>query len=101
MKATFQGITIAQSNTTVEVDGIWYFPKTSVNHELLANSEMTTFCPEKGRASYFHIRLQDAEAQNSVFVYQEAEKGFSHIRGWYGFWPQPGHGPEGLTITME
>ena len=85
----FQGVTVAESNTTVEVDGIWYFPRTSVNHEYLANSELTSFCPEKGQASYFHIRVEDGEAPNSVFVYPEADQAFGHIRGWYGFWRQP------------
>ena len=98
MRAVFQGVTVAESNTTVEVDGIWYFPKTSVNHEYLANSERTSFCPQRGHASYFHIRVNDSESLNSVFVYPDAAQSFGHIRGWYGFWMAPDAAQDALTI---
>ena len=99
MKATFQGMTVAHSDKTVEVDGIRYFPAASVDKKFLEPSEMTTFCPAKGRATYFHLHHADERTMNAVFVYPEANAAYQHIRGWYGFWVQPNAKPGDLAIT--
>ena len=99
MKATFQGVTVAECADTIEVDGIQYFPKSAVQHQYLEPSDMTTFCPDKGRATYFNLKVGSAEALNSVFVYATACDGYEHIRGWYGFWPKPSPAPGELTVS--
>ena len=101
MKATFRGTTVAQSTNTVQVDGIHYFPAASVKTAFLEASDMTTFCPSKGRASYYHLSVDDQRALNAVFVYPEPEKSFDHIRGWYGFWVQPDVKPGDLVVEDD
>ena len=44
-KATWNGVVIAESNDTVEVEGNHYFPPDSVNSEYLKASETKTICP--------------------------------------------------------
>lgn len=45
MKATWNGVTIAQSDDTVEVEGNRYFPLNSVAEGVLVPSEKQTQCP--------------------------------------------------------
>ena len=45
MKAIFNGITIAQSDDTIVVEGNHYFPLESVDPDVLRTSRMKSLCP--------------------------------------------------------
>ena len=55
MKAVWEGEAIAESDSTVVVEGNQYFPPESVRKEYLKPSSTTTVCPWKGTASYYHV----------------------------------------------
>ena len=52
MKAVYQGVTVAESDATIVVEGNHYFPADSLNHDHLREANHTTFCGWKGTANF-------------------------------------------------
>ena len=50
MKASWNGVTIAESNDIVTVEGNAYFPASAVAKGVLKPSSHTSMCPWKGTA---------------------------------------------------
>jgi len=55
MKATWNGVTIAESDDTVLVEGNHYFPMSSLNRDFVTFSNHKTTCPWKGTANYYSL----------------------------------------------
>ena len=48
-----------------------YLPRAEIDMTPLERSDHTTWCPYKGEASYFHLRLEDgALIENAVWTYE-------------------------------
>jgi len=60
MKAVFNGVTIADSDDTIVVEGNHYFPPDSVRWEHLSPSRARSVCPWKGLSSYYHVHARTA-----------------------------------------
>ena len=52
MKAIWNNAVIADSPTTVVLEGNHYFPESSLNRDYVTFSNHRTSCPWKGQASY-------------------------------------------------
>ena len=50
MKATWNGVTLAESDDTVVVEGNHYFPEASLNRDYTTFSNHRSGCPWKGQA---------------------------------------------------
>lgn len=70
MRALLHGVTLADSDTTVVVEGNHYFPPASVRWEHLQPSETTTRCPWKGKATWFHARTADNDVDDAAWTYR-------------------------------
>lgn len=47
-----------------------YLPPTSIQDwGLLSKSDTTTFCPYKGQANYYNVKVGDAEVKDAVWYY--------------------------------
>ena len=92
MKATWNGQTIAESGTTVVVEGNHYFPRESVKTEYLAESATHSTCPWKGEASYFSLKVGGQENRDAAWYYPEPKAAASNIAGRVAFW-------KGVRIT--
>ncbi len=55
--ATWNGMTIAQSDDTVMVEGNHYFPVESLASEFFEESRTTTVCGWKGTANYYTLNV--------------------------------------------
>src|ERR687898_66292 len=55
MRAIWNGTVLAESDQTVVVEGRHYFPPDSVHWEHFEESDKSTTCPWKGRASYYSV----------------------------------------------
>jgi len=86
MKAIWQGITIADSNHTIVVEGNHYFPPDSVNMEYLVPSKTTTVCPWKGVASYYSIKVGGKLNKDACWYYPDTKNAAKNIRGYLAFW---------------
>lgn len=48
-----------------------YLPRAEIDMTRLERSDHTTWCPYKGEASYFHLRLKDgSRIENAVWTYE-------------------------------
>lgn len=86
MKAIFNGITIAESNDTIEIERNHYFPTESVNHDYLEDSLERTVCPWKGIASYYSVVVDGEKAKDAAWVYNDPKSQAQNIKGYIAFW---------------
>ena len=86
VKATWNGVTIAQSDDTVVVEGNHYFPRASVNAGLLLDSPTTSVCSWKGVAHYHSIVAGGAENPDAAWYYPEPKAAAGQIIDRIAFW---------------
>ena len=90
MKAHWKGVTIAESNDTLVVEGNHYFPLSAVNMKYLQPSATTTLCPWKGTAHYYMINVAGELNADAAWYYPETKEAAKNIQGRVAFW----HGVE-------
>lgn len=66
---------------------IVYVPREDVLVRLGERSELQTFCPFKGTASYQDLLLEDERVENAVWAYENPLPESEGIRGHVGFMP--------------
>jgi uncharacterized protein (DUF427 family) len=86
MKAIWNGVTIAESDDTVVVEGNHYFPASAVDAAHLRASGTHTTCPWKGVASYYDVVVGDAVNKDAAWYYPEPSEAAKEIRGRIAFW---------------
>jgi uncharacterized protein (DUF427 family) len=86
MKATWNGIVIAQSDRTEVVEGNHYFPPDSVKSEFLRPSDTRTTCPWKGDASYYDVVVGDEVNKDAAWYYPEPKEAANQIKNHVAFW---------------
>ena len=86
MKAIWNGVTLAESDETIVVEGDHYFPPDAVNDEYLSKTRMRSVCPWKGVASYYSI---DTGGENNLYAawsYRRPWPWIRKIRDHIAFW---------------
>lgn len=86
IKAIWNNTEIAASDATVVVESNHYFPAEDVNADYLEASDMTTHCPWKGDASYYHVVVDGQRNENAAWYYPEPKSAAENIRGRVAFW---------------
>jgi uncharacterized protein (DUF427 family) len=86
VRAVWNGAVIAESDATVKVEGNHYFPKASVRTEFLEDSGHSTYCPWKGEASYYSLRVDGARNENAAWYYADPSSEAARIRDHVAFW---------------
>jgi uncharacterized protein (DUF427 family) len=84
--AVWNGATIAESNSTVVVEGNHYFPPDSVHKEFLRQSSTTSRCPWKGTAEYYSLTVDGKTNQDAAWYYAEPTAAAANIKGYVAFW---------------
>ncbi len=92
MKATWNGVTIAESDKTVVVEGNHYFPPDSVNRTAVRPSDTHTVCPWKGTASYLTVVAGGQDNPDAAWFYPDPKAEARHIAGYVAFW-------RGVTVS--
>jgi len=64
-----------------------YFPREDVEMAFLSRSEHSTYCPYKGQASYYSIRMDGRLAENAVWTYEAPYPAMETIRDLLAFYP--------------
>ena len=85
-KATWQGVVLAQSNETIEIEGNQYFPPDSVNRQYLEVSTTHSTCPWKGLASYYHVIVDNERNTDAAWYYPDPKEAAAQIKGYVAFW---------------
>ena len=92
MKATWNNVTLAESDDIVTVEGNAYFPAASLNQDLLRPSSHTSHCPWKGDARYYTLEIDGVRNENAVWYYPEPKEAAANIRDRVAFW-------KGVTVS--
>ena len=86
MKATWNGVVIAESDNTEVVEGNHYFPPDAINASYFKPSSFRTTCPWKGEAHYYHVEVGDAVNENAAWFYPAPSPAAAAIKDHVAFW---------------
>jgi uncharacterized protein (DUF427 family) len=86
VKATWNGVTLAESDQTVVVENNHYFPLDAVAEGVLQPSATKTVCPWKGTASYYSVLAGGAENKDAAWFYADPKSAAANIKGRVAFW---------------
>ena len=92
MKAIWNGAVIAESDDTVVIENNHYFPMDAVDPGVLVGSTHSSFCPWKGTASYYSIRVNGETNDNAAWYYAAPKDAAKEITGRVAFW-------KGIEVT--
>ncbi|HEY7068433.1 MAG TPA: DUF427 domain-containing protein [Chloroflexota bacterium] len=65
---------------------VYYFPQADVRMDLLTPTDHHTYCPYKGDASYWTIKVGDKVLENSAWGYLDPLEGSEAIKGYVAFY---------------
>jgi len=86
MRATWKGVTLAESDETVVVEGNHYFPAESIVREHFTPSDSSSHCPWKGDASYYDVRVDGEVNADAAWYYPAPYDAAEQIRDHVAFW---------------
>ena len=84
--ANWNGVEIARSDDTVVVEGNHYFPRASVNPDVLKPSTTSSVCPWKGTASYHSLVVDGKENKDAAWFYSDPKSAAAEIKDRIAFW---------------
>ncbi|BCS28365.1 DUF427 domain-containing protein [Aspergillus puulaauensis] len=77
---------IAETDSWETVEGNIYFPESSIkDRSILQSSDLSTFCPWKGYASYWSIVVDGKTNENAVWYYKEPYDAAINIKDHVAF----------------
>ncbi len=85
MKAIWNGVTVAESDDTVVLEGNHYFPESSLKREYVTFSNHRTSCVWKGQAYYHSLLVQGEMNPDAVWYYPEPSEAAAEIKGRVAF----------------
>jgi uncharacterized protein (DUF427 family) len=86
MKAIWKGVTLAESDKTIVVEGNHYFPPDSIEKKYFKESTTHTTCPWKGLASYYNIEIDGNINQDAAWYYPRPKDAAQNIQNYVAFW---------------
>ena len=86
MKAIWNDVVIAESNSTVIVEGNHYFPNDSIKPEYFQESDFTSYCGWKGMANYYSIIINGKTNKDCAWYYADPSDEAKEIKGMVAFW---------------
>lgn len=85
-KAVWKGVTLAESDRCVTVEGNAYFPPESVCAEYFKPSSKQTSCFWKGTAHYYDIEVNGETNPAAAWYYPEPKQAAEQIKDYVAFW---------------
>ena len=91
VKVVFNGVTVADTRRALVVretrlPPVYYLPREDVRMDLMTPTDYHTYCPFKGNASYWTLRVGDELAENVVWSYEDPLSDAEPIRGYVAFY---------------
>ncbi|MDP2371956.1 DUF427 domain-containing protein [Rhodoferax sp.] len=86
MKASWNGVVIAESPDTVMVEGNHYFPEPSLNRHYITFSNHKSSCPWKGQASYYSLMVNGEMNTDAVWYYPDPKPEAEMVKARVAFW---------------
>lgn len=93
LRASVGGQTIAESSRVMLLRETYlpvqsYIPKADLVDNVLAPSDLRTFCPFKGTARYWHLRLPERAIENAAWGYEKPLSEATALGGYVTFDPR-------------
>ena len=85
-KASWNGVTLAESDHCVVVEGNQYFPPDAVHKEYFKESATHTTCPWKGLASYYTVEVNGETNKDAAWYYPEPKDAAKQLKDHVAFW---------------
>lgn len=85
-KATWNGVTVAESDVTVRVEGNHYFPPEALKREYFEPSQTTSVCGWKGTAHYYTLSVNGQQNVDAAWYYPAPKSDAANIQGHVAFW---------------
>ena len=91
VRVRFAGETVASSERALTVletkhDPVVYLPREDVRLELFERTDHETFCPFKGYASYWSLRVGDASLPNVMWSYEDPFEQVAGLKDYVAFY---------------
>ena len=86
MKAIWNDVVLAESESILSIGKSYYFPPESVNMEYLVKSKNIYHCPDRGYGDYYNVVVDGAENLDAAWVYPHPYPEAAAIAGHFGFW---------------
>ena len=86
IRATWNGVVLAETDDTVVVEGNHYFPRESLKQEYFSDSSKHTVCPWKGTASYLSVSVDGARNPDAAWYYPQPKSAAANIENRVAFW---------------
>ena len=93
-QATWNGEVIAETTEWEEVENNVYFPQETIKKKHFTETEHTTTCPWKGKASYYDITVKGQTNTDAAWTYKDPKPDASHIKKHVAFW-------KGVNVTIH
>lgn len=97
VRVVLGGETIADSRRTLllsesGLQPMYYFPPEDVRSDVLESTDRHTYCPKKGEASYYTVRVGDRVEESVAWYYPEPLAGAAPIKDLIAFyWDRMDH----------
>ena len=85
MKAIWKDTVLAESTDTKILENNPYFPPESINCEFFQLSDSRKNNSEKGKASFFHLKVGDHKIQDAAWFYPHPSGEASKIQNYVAF----------------
>lgn len=86
MKALWNGVTLAESDKTIVVEGNHYFPPDTIKSEFFVPTETHTTCHWKGLASYYTVVVDGKRNPDAAWFYPDPMPAAAEIKDYVAFW---------------
>jgi uncharacterized protein (DUF427 family) len=91
VRVMFGGAVVADSTATLRVEEtghgpVYYIPEKDMRLDLMQKTEHTTYCPFKGTASYWSVKVGDKVAENAIWGYESPYDETTALAGRYAFY---------------
>ena len=92
VRVSAAGEVVADSTRTLIVretkhDPVFYFPRDDVRFELLERTQHGSFCPFKGEASYWSVRIGGETLRDAVWSYEDPFEQVAGLKDYVAFYP--------------
>lgn len=87
---TYKGTVIAKSDSALIIEetkheGVYYLPREDVDMALFEPTDLSTYCPFKGHASYWSLKGDDS-LENFVWSYEDPYPEVEGLRDYMSFY---------------
>jgi uncharacterized protein (DUF427 family) len=85
-RAIWNGKIIAESDTTVTMEGNVYFPESSLKREYFTPSSTTSLDPVRGQARYMSLLINGQDNPDAAWYYPDPSPVARKVKGYVAFW---------------